>query len=410
MRVWVEIVEAGQPPREQLLSAGTTIGRDPSNDCRIEDETVSKSHARIVDLDGRLAVVDAGSTHGTWIDGGERLSPAVPMPLIPALELRLGRSLLRVLDRPSLDDELSDTCEPDFLLDEPSTVPAADPATEPPAGVSSDAPTVLPEPASRASAEPRPVPSLTPAPSASNGGELEDQEVEFTEGANTLDAESDGMAQAIASAELARRKPRLVFTSGKVGQAVDITEPVVTIGRQGAGAGFINPGDVHVSKQHAMLRCNPRLEQQLFLVEDLDSKHGTWVADEKLTPGIQKELGHDILLRIGFVDAFVAMRPRTGEEVRFTGAYERTLGLLREADVLSSKDHSAAMVALRSGEHPGQYLVCANKITVRQWCEEYRRADLGGAPRTKGAAAPWIVIAVAVIIGAAVALAWSSLR
>jgi putative peptide zinc metalloprotease protein len=52
------------------LSAGPlSIGRGTDNLIRIEGETVSRHHARIVVEDGRPAVEDAGSTYGTFVDG-----------------------------------------------------------------------------------------------------------------------------------------------------------------------------------------------------------------------------------------------------------------------------------------------------------------------------------------------------
>lgn len=46
-----------------------TIGRDPSNDITISHPIVSKNHAEIVKQDGRVFLVDLGSSNGTFVNG-----------------------------------------------------------------------------------------------------------------------------------------------------------------------------------------------------------------------------------------------------------------------------------------------------------------------------------------------------
>ena len=69
---------AGRAPLELVvgdgrripLSAGPlSIGRGTDNLIRIESETVSRHHARILVKAGRPSVEDAGSTYGTFVDG-----------------------------------------------------------------------------------------------------------------------------------------------------------------------------------------------------------------------------------------------------------------------------------------------------------------------------------------------------
>ena len=48
------------------------IGRDVDSHCRPEFPWVSRRHARIDMLDGRLVLRDEGSRRGTWILGGTR--------------------------------------------------------------------------------------------------------------------------------------------------------------------------------------------------------------------------------------------------------------------------------------------------------------------------------------------------
>jgi putative peptide zinc metalloprotease protein len=67
-----------EEPLELVLADGTrlplvetmTIGRGPGNAVRLDDASVSRTHARIIIEDSvRPMLEDAGSTYGTWLDG-----------------------------------------------------------------------------------------------------------------------------------------------------------------------------------------------------------------------------------------------------------------------------------------------------------------------------------------------------
>src|SRR3954451_16167252 len=65
-----------------------TIGRAPSSTVLLDDPSVSRVHARISGNGGDAPVIeDAGSSHGTWVDGA-RIS--APMKLRDGVKLRLG--------------------------------------------------------------------------------------------------------------------------------------------------------------------------------------------------------------------------------------------------------------------------------------------------------------------------------
>lgn len=76
----------------RLGRAPAVIGRDPDCDLILEDERVSRRHARIEVEDGRLVVTDLGSSHGTAIDG-VRVDRA---EIRRGAELRLGETILLV--------------------------------------------------------------------------------------------------------------------------------------------------------------------------------------------------------------------------------------------------------------------------------------------------------------------------
>ena len=53
-----------------------TIGRDPRSDVPLEEDGVSRQHARVLVSAGRVEVKDLGSTNGTYVNG-ERTPGAV---------------------------------------------------------------------------------------------------------------------------------------------------------------------------------------------------------------------------------------------------------------------------------------------------------------------------------------------
>ena len=73
-----------------------TIGRAPGSTLLIDDPTVSRTHARISSSNGNgngATIEDAGSSHGTWVDGA-RISG--PFQLRDGIKLRLGDQEMRV--------------------------------------------------------------------------------------------------------------------------------------------------------------------------------------------------------------------------------------------------------------------------------------------------------------------------
>src|SRR5881275_2371627 len=97
--------EAGVPFMNKLLLTGlthpgtfelepgfNTLGRNPTNDFRVHDSTVSSFHCEIVLSDDAVVVRDLGSTNGTYIDG-QRIDEGV---LKPGQVLRLGSADLRL--------------------------------------------------------------------------------------------------------------------------------------------------------------------------------------------------------------------------------------------------------------------------------------------------------------------------
>lgn len=82
--------------RYDLKGKSISLGRDPASDICIDEETVSRRHARIEKQDGQTFVVDLGSTNGTYLNDA-RVQPYVPMALTEGDRLKVGRSIFKYL-------------------------------------------------------------------------------------------------------------------------------------------------------------------------------------------------------------------------------------------------------------------------------------------------------------------------
>lgn len=67
----VLIVRKGPQPGERfyLDRPSLTVGRDPKSDIFLNDMTVSRAHASLETVGGRVTVRDAGSLNGTYVNG-----------------------------------------------------------------------------------------------------------------------------------------------------------------------------------------------------------------------------------------------------------------------------------------------------------------------------------------------------
>jgi pSer/pThr/pTyr-binding forkhead associated (FHA) protein len=53
----------------KLASARTVVGRSPDAALRLDDDGISREHAELMLVDGRLRLRDLGSTNGTFLNG-----------------------------------------------------------------------------------------------------------------------------------------------------------------------------------------------------------------------------------------------------------------------------------------------------------------------------------------------------
>ena len=76
-----------------LLDGENVLGRDESVGVRIDEQGVSRRHARIVVAGGSATLEDLGSKNGTSI-GVDEATVSAPVPLLDNTPFRLGRILL----------------------------------------------------------------------------------------------------------------------------------------------------------------------------------------------------------------------------------------------------------------------------------------------------------------------------
>lgn len=95
---WVRVESGFRAGRELILSKPeTTIGRAESCDIGLfGDNTIERTHARIVLQDNRYLLADAGSQGGTFLNG-DRVTQ--PRPLRSGDVIQVGRSVLRFGER-----------------------------------------------------------------------------------------------------------------------------------------------------------------------------------------------------------------------------------------------------------------------------------------------------------------------
>ena len=87
------LIRAGPLAGQRLeVSSELVLGRE-SPDVALDDEQISRSHARLRRIDNRLQIEDLGSLNGTFVNG-ERIR--TPVALAPGDRVRLGRTELEV--------------------------------------------------------------------------------------------------------------------------------------------------------------------------------------------------------------------------------------------------------------------------------------------------------------------------
>ena len=89
----LELVEGKDAGRTFALGAGEVAGRDPSQPIALDDEQVSRRHARFALSGGQVTVEDMGSRNGTYVNG--QVLQGV-RPLVPGDRVRMGLTVLEL--------------------------------------------------------------------------------------------------------------------------------------------------------------------------------------------------------------------------------------------------------------------------------------------------------------------------
>lgn len=95
--------------REHELAGEVWVGRDPSNQVRLENKTVSRKHALLIRRDDRWWIADTGSFNGTFLNE-QRVPPGVALQLRHADRIRVGAEVLLFSEPAQLED--TDQTEP----------------------------------------------------------------------------------------------------------------------------------------------------------------------------------------------------------------------------------------------------------------------------------------------------------
>jgi hypothetical protein len=99
------IVYAGSDTRSyRFTTPQVIIGRDPTSDCHLEDQTISAQHARLDYHHGQWWVEDLHSTNGTFLNQNPVSEPLV---LTSGDQLRCGQLTLQIAmkEAPDLEEE-----------------------------------------------------------------------------------------------------------------------------------------------------------------------------------------------------------------------------------------------------------------------------------------------------------------
>lgn len=113
-QVTIQVLEGLERGRVfENLQPPICIGREDDNDIRLNDERVSRFHAKIQEDDGRLILTDLDSTNGTRVNGR-----AVQMRVLRVGDLvSIGRCVLLIGSREQIAEQVRNRREPDEPAD-----------------------------------------------------------------------------------------------------------------------------------------------------------------------------------------------------------------------------------------------------------------------------------------------------
>ncbi len=92
----LEVVEGREAGRQLPVSGAIDIGREPSLTLAVEDDQMSRRHARIDVRNGAVVVEDLGSTNGTYVNDQPIQAPRV---IQPGDRVRMGLTVVQLRSR-----------------------------------------------------------------------------------------------------------------------------------------------------------------------------------------------------------------------------------------------------------------------------------------------------------------------
>jgi pSer/pThr/pTyr-binding forkhead associated (FHA) protein len=176
-----------------------------------------------------------------------------------------------------------------------------------------------------------------------------------------------------AIAEFRTAMARIVISTESLKERFDITMVDMTIGRSRSSQ---NPVDLRlehdaVSSQHARIK----FVRGQFILEDLGSKNGTYIEEERLSAGAPRMLKSNQAIRLGTVTGlFVTEVDERGVPID-RKLYDDALSILESEETivgLIAKRVRADASSTKS--HPGEVLILEGRITPDQWSDAVRRA------------------------------------
>jgi diguanylate cyclase (GGDEF)-like protein len=98
------IIIRGTPQghRYFITQGEMTLGRDPQTEITVNDQSVSRRHAKVTKVNQQIMITDLGSANGTFIND-KKLSPNQPQPLAKEDMVKLGNTILKYLPAGELE-------------------------------------------------------------------------------------------------------------------------------------------------------------------------------------------------------------------------------------------------------------------------------------------------------------------
>ena len=98
------IIIRGTPQGSRFFLTQTemTIGRDPTADISVADQSISRKHAKVTKIDGNVVLTDLGSSNGTYIND-KKVGSGDSVKLAKEDMIKLGNSIFKFLPAGELE-------------------------------------------------------------------------------------------------------------------------------------------------------------------------------------------------------------------------------------------------------------------------------------------------------------------